>query len=91
MHRAIIVAALLLAACESGERVEWVKQGADARQLQVDQGYCQAEARRTNFFDPSRGGFDNPPISRMGQFGEADSYRACMTRLGWRRERVAAQ
>jgi len=90
-HQAIVVAALLLAACEGGETMQWVKQGVDARQLRIDQDYCQAQARRNNFFDPSRGGFDNPPVSRMGQFGESDSYRACMTGLGWRRERVAAQ
>jgi hypothetical protein len=91
MHRTVIIlAALLLAACESGDSVQWVKQGADARQLQIDRDYCTAQARRANFFDPSRGGFDAPP-NRMGQFGEADSYRACMTQLGWRRERVAAR
>ena len=92
MNRTIIpaLAALLLAACQSGDSVEWVKQGADARQLQIDRDYCTAQARRANFFDPSRSAFDTGP-SRMGQFGESDSYRACMTQLGWRRERVAAQ
>ena len=90
MNRIIILAALLATACESGDRVEWVKQGADARQLQVDQSYCTAQARRDNFFDPARDAVGTGP-NRMGQFGESDSYRRCMTQLGWRRERVAAQ
>ena len=92
MRRAIIAAALLLAACEGGDSVQWVKQGADARQLQVDRDHCQAQAQRQSFLDPSRSGFDNTMSrSRMAQFGEADTYRACMTGLGRRRERVAAR
>lgn len=91
MHRSIILAALLLASCESGDSVQWVKQGADARQLQVDRDYCTAQSRRLSYLDASRGGFDQPSSNRMAQFGEADSYRACMTQLGWRRERAAAR
>jgi hypothetical protein len=92
MHRAIILAtALLLAACDGGDSLQWVKQGADARQLQIDRDYCTARSQRDSFLDASRGGFDQPTSNRMARFGEADSYRACMTQLGWHRERVAAQ
>ncbi len=91
MHRSILLATLLLAACESGETTQWVKQGADARQLQVDRDYCTAQAQRQTFLDPSRSSFDQPTSNRMARFGEADTYRACMERLGWRRERVAAR
>jgi hypothetical protein len=91
MHRAIILAALLLAACEGGDNVQWVKQGADPRQLQIDRDYCTAQSQRQSFLDSSRGGFDQPTSNRMAQFGEADTYRACMTQLGWHRERVAGQ
>ena len=92
MKRAIILAAaLLLAACEGGDSVQWVKQGADARQLQIDRDYCTARSQRDSFLDASRGGFDQPTSNRMARFGEADTYRACMTQLGWHRERAAAQ
>ena len=92
MNRSIILAAsLLLAACEGGDGVQWVKQGADARQLQVDRDYCTAQSQRQSFLDPSRSSFDQPTANRAARFGEADAYRACMTQLGWRRERVAAR
>jgi hypothetical protein len=91
MHRSIILAALLLAACEGGDSVQWVKQGADARQLQVDRDHCTAQSQRNSFLDASRGGFDQPTSNRMARFGEADAYRACMTQLGWHRERVSAR
>jgi hypothetical protein len=91
MLRAIIPAALLLAACESGDSLQWVKQGADARQLQIDRDYCTARAQRDSYLDFSRGGFDQPTSNRMARFGESDTYRACMTQQGWHRERVANQ
>jgi hypothetical protein len=86
MYRLVLPLALLLAGCET-TGPQWVKQGADAQALRVDQDTCSRESQRYAYMDPSTSfGYESTGRNYAATFSAADSYRTCMGRLGWHRE-----
>jgi hypothetical protein len=84
MLLAATVAAVGLAACES--RTSWIKESADAGQLQYDQQECGRSASNYGFVD--RGDYG---VGRNGTGATSmtsGEYRRCMEARGWRRERT---
>jgi hypothetical protein len=88
----ILFLAALVAGCAAPTR-QWVKSGATAEDLHLDQDECAARGSSFDFAfddrDTGRPGVveSSDAGSRRAGSARGDVYRQCMENRGWRRER----